>query len=133
MIAKKMLCAMGVLLFAGISSFAQEGPKTIAAIEFQTPKNGMLKQYEEGRKQKAEWHKQQKDAQALYVFEVLTGQGTGSFLVGRFGVHWADLDKPSVSDAADLEQYQSSSPARSRGLPQPITRTCRSGAIRPRT
>jgi hypothetical protein len=106
MIAKKLLCALGVALIAAVSGFAQEGPKEIAAIEFQTPKNGMLKQYEEGRKQKVEWHKQQKDAQALYVFEVLTGEGTGSFLVGRFGVHWADLDKPSVSDAADLEQYQ---------------------------
>jgi hypothetical protein len=106
MIAKKLLCALGVALIAAASGFAQEGPKTIAAIEFQTPKNGMLKQYEEGRKQKVEWHKQQKDAQALYVFEVLTGQGMGSFVVGRFGVHWADLDKPSVSDAADLEQYR---------------------------
>src|SRR5271154_3639191 len=82
-------------------------PKTeIAALEFQTPKSGMVQQYEAGRKQKVEWHKQQKDTQALYVFETLTGERTGTYIVGRLGQHWADLDTPSVTDAADLAEYQ---------------------------
>jgi hypothetical protein len=106
MIAKKLLCAAGVMLFAGIATLAQEPANTIAAIEFQTPKNGMVKQYEEGRKQKVEWHKQQKDTQGLYVFETITGENTGTYMVARFGQHWTDFDKPSVPDAADLEQYQ---------------------------
>ena len=106
MIAKKLLCALGVMLFASVAGFAQEKPGTIAALEFQTPKTGMVKQYEEGRKQKVEWHKQQKDSQALYVFETLTGEDTGTYMIARFDLHWADMDKPSVPDAADLEQYQ---------------------------
>jgi hypothetical protein len=106
MIAKKLLCVAGVMLATAISGFAQEQPNTVAAIESQTPKNGMVKQYEEGRKQKVEWHKQQKDTQGLYVFETLTGEGTGTYIVARFGQHWTDFDKPSVPDAADLEQYQ---------------------------
>jgi hypothetical protein len=106
MIAKKLLCVAAVMLTAAVSSYAQEKPNTIAAIEFQTPKNGMVKQYEEGRKQKAAWHKQQNDTQALYVFQTLTGEDTGSYLVARFDQHWTDFDKPSVPDSADLEQYQ---------------------------
>ena len=53
-----------------------------------------------------EWHKQQKDTQALYVFETLTGERTGTYLVGRLGQQWADMDTPSVTDAADLAEYQ---------------------------
>ena len=97
------LCALG--LFAA-GAIAQDKPGTIASLEFQTPKNGMVKQYEDGRKAKVEWHKQQKDKDALFVSEVLTGENTGSYIVGRFGMHWADMDTPSVTDAADLEQYR---------------------------
>ncbi|HYL47347.1 MAG TPA: hypothetical protein VEU52_09995, partial [Candidatus Limnocylindrales bacterium] len=96
------LCAAGLL---SVGALAQEKPGTIAGLEFQTPKNSMVKQYEEGRKAKVEWHKQQKDKDALYVTEILTGEHMGTYIVGRFGMHWADMDKPSVPDAADLEQY----------------------------
>jgi hypothetical protein len=97
------LCAVA---FFAVGALAQDKPGTIAGLEFQTPKNGMVKQYEDGRKAKVEWHKQQKDKDALLVSEVLTGQNTGSYIVGRFGMHWADMDNPSVTDAADLEQYK---------------------------
>jgi hypothetical protein len=97
------LCAVG---FLAAGALAQDKPGTIAGLEFQTPKNGMVKQYEEGRKAKVEWHKQQKDKDALFVSEVLTGVNTGNYIVGRFGMHWADMDKPSVSDAADQEEYR---------------------------
>jgi len=102
----KLAASMCVAAILAVGTFAQDKPGTIAGLEFQTPKNGMVKQYEEGRKAKAEWHKQQKDKDALLVSEVLTGEHMGTYIVGRFGMHWADLDKPSVPDAADLEQYR---------------------------
>jgi hypothetical protein len=94
------------VLFSVSAVFAQQTPSIIAGLEFQKPKNGMVKQYEEGRKQKATWHKQQNDSQALYVWETLTGDDTGTYIVGRLNQHWADLDKPSVPDQADLDEYQ---------------------------
>jgi len=100
----KLLAAMGALLFAASSVVAQT-PGTLGTLEFQKPKNGMVKQYEDGRKQKAAWHKQQNDSQPLMVWETLTGDNTGVYLVGRFGQHWADLDKPSVPDQADIDEY----------------------------
>src|ERR1700723_234131 len=102
----KLLAGVGVLLFAAMPALAQDKPGNIASIEFQKPKNGMVKQYEDGRKAKAAWHKQQNDAQPLIVWETLRGESTGTYRVERVGQHWADLDKPSVPDAADLEEYQ---------------------------
>jgi len=96
----------GGVLLAAVSVGAQGQPGNIAALEFQTPKNGMVKQYEEGRKQKAEWHKQQKDPQALLVWEIRSGDHTGTYVVGRLGQHWADFDKPALPDKSDLEEYQ---------------------------
>src|ERR1039458_8524394 len=49
---KKLLSAFAVMLFA-FSVVAQEKPGSVAALEFQKPKNGMVAQYENGRKQKA--------------------------------------------------------------------------------
>ncbi|MGB0034151.1 MAG: hypothetical protein WBP79_01600 [Candidatus Acidiferrales bacterium] len=101
----RLFSGLGVTLLAAFSVSAQSQPGNIAALEFQTPKNGMTKQYEEGRKQKVEWHKQQKDSQPLMVYETISGDSAGSYVIARFGQHWSDFDKPSVPDAADLEEY----------------------------
>jgi len=98
--------AFGIMLLAACSLFAQEKPGTLAALEFQKPKNGMVPQYEAGRKQKVAWHKQQNDPLPLYVWETLSGDDTGTYIVGHLGQHWADLDKPPVSDEADLAEFQ---------------------------
>ncbi len=105
MITRKLLSAFGITLLAAISGFTQEKPGTIASLEFQTPKSGMAREYENGRKQKAEWHKQQKDALPLMVWETISGDHTGTYIVGRLGQHWADFDKPSVPEQADIEEF----------------------------
>jgi hypothetical protein len=105
MITKKLLTVFGIMLLVTVSGFAQEKPGTIAALEFQTPKNGMVKQYEDGRKQKAEWHKQQKDPLPLMVWETMSGDHTGTYVVGRLGQHWSDFDKPAIPDQTDLDEF----------------------------
>lgn len=101
----KLLSICAAVLLLAISAAAQGEPSTVTALEFQTPKNGMIKQYEEGRKAKAAWHKQQKDPQTLFVLQVVAGEQMGSYIVGRSGQHWADLDKPAIPDAADEDEY----------------------------
>jgi hypothetical protein len=76
----KLAATVCATAFLAVGALAQDKPGTIAALEFQTPKNGMVKQYEDGRKAKLEWHKQQKDKDSLYVFEVLTGPNMGSYV-----------------------------------------------------
>jgi hypothetical protein len=102
---KHWLSALGIMLFAASSLFAQE-KGTLVSIEFQKVKGTAVTQYEAGRKQKAAWHKQQNDTQALMVWETISGDSTGTYLVGRFGQHWGDFDKPPVTDEADLAEYQ---------------------------
>jgi hypothetical protein len=102
----QLLSAVGIILFVAGSLAAQQKPGTLAGIEFQKPKNGMVPQYEAGRKQKAAWHKEKNDTQGLLVWETLTGDSTGTYLVSRFAQHWGDLDKPSIPDETDLAEYQ---------------------------
>jgi hypothetical protein len=94
------------MLFAVWSLFAQEKPGTLASIEFQKVKLQNVPQYEAGRKQKAAWHKQQNDPIPLLIWETISGDETGTYLVGHFDQHWADYDKPVVSDEADLAEFQ---------------------------
>jgi hypothetical protein len=103
--ARTALSVAVFALIAALTTLAQSTPTILAALEFQKPKNGMVKQYEDGRKQKAAWHKQQNDPQPLYVWETLTGDGTGTYIVGRLNQHWADFDKPPIPDQADIDEY----------------------------
>lgn len=103
---RHFVSVFAIILFATCSLVAQEKPGTIAALEIQKPKNGMVPQYEAGRKQKAAWHKQQNDPQPLFVWEILSGEYTGNYVVGRLGQHWADFDKPAIPDETDLAEFQ---------------------------
>lgn len=104
---KHLLSFGGVILCASYALYAQQQtPASIAALEFQTVKVGMAPQYETGRKQKADWHKQQNDPQPLYVWETISGDHTGTYVVGRLGQHWADFDKPAISDENDRAEFQ---------------------------
>src|SRR5271157_3998090 len=102
---KHCLSALGIVLFAACAVFAQD-KGTLASIEFQKIKSGMAPQYEAGRKQKAAWHKQQNDPLPLLVWQTISGDNMGDFIVGRFNQHWADFDKPAVTDEADVAEFQ---------------------------
>jgi len=101
----QLLSAVGIMLFV-VGSLAAQDRGTLASIEFQKVKGSNVPQYEAGRKQKAAWHKQQNDPIPLLVWQAISGDETGTFLVGHFNQHWADLDKPVVTDEADLAEFQ---------------------------
>jgi hypothetical protein len=102
----QLLSAVGIILLAAGSLAAQQKQGTLASIEFQKVKGSNVQQYEAGRKQKAAWHKQQNDPLPLLVWVTLSGEDTGEYLVGHFNQHWADYDKPVVTDEADLAEFQ---------------------------
>jgi hypothetical protein len=107
---KHCLSVLGIVLFAACALFAQESfaqeKGNLASIEFQKVKHQNVAQYEAGRKQKAAWHKQQNDPLPLFVWQILSGDNTGTFVVGHFGQHWADYDKPVVTDEADIAEFE---------------------------
>lgn len=96
------LCAL-LLLAAGAPAQQQQG--NLAWIEFQRPKPGMARQYEEGRKQKAAWHRQRGDKLSLYVWETVMGDDTGTYHVGVLNQTWAELDRPATEESADLAEF----------------------------
>ncbi len=101
----RLLSALAFAVLSVPSLLAQANPGTILQLEFQTPKNGMIQQYEDGRKQKAAWHKQQNDKTPLLVWQIISGDGTNTYIVGEPPMHWADFDKPSIPEDQDIAEY----------------------------
>src|ERR1700734_1674853 len=103
--ALRLLSAFAFAVLSVASLIAQSNPGTVLQLEFQTPKNGMIPQYEDGRKQKAAWHKQQNDKTPLLVWQIISGDDTNTYIVGEPPQSWADMDKPSIPEEADLAEY----------------------------
>lgn len=40
------------------------------------------------------------------VWEILSGEDTGTYIVGQMGQHWADFDKPAIPEESDFAEYQ---------------------------
>ena len=98
-----MLIVAGVIVgslgVAQQSSAAAQGD--VVEIHINKIKPGMTRQYEEGRKKHMNWHRQQNDAWSWYTWEILTGENTGSYVVGTFGHQWSELDGRAKFEATD--------------------------------
>jgi hypothetical protein len=94
-------------LAMALPGMAQNAGK-VAEIHINRPKPGMTTQYEAGRKKHMAWHKGQKDTWSWYVWEVLTGEGTGSYVVGTFQHQWKDFDGREKFDKADTADAMAS-------------------------
>jgi hypothetical protein len=75
----------GARTILACSAVGQQPPGTLAALDYQWPKNGMVPQYERGRKQKAACHRQQNDTLPLFVWEILSGGQYGNLRRGALG------------------------------------------------
>jgi len=89
----------GSMVMAQQSSTAPQG--NLAEIHINKVKSGMTRQYEEGRKKHMMWHRKQNDTWSWYTWEILTGENTGSYVVGTFGHRWSDLDDRTKLEAED--------------------------------
>jgi hypothetical protein len=92
-----------VTLILLVPAFAQQSGN-LAEIHINRIKPSMTQQYEAGRKKHMGWHKNQNDTWSWYTWQVLTGEGTGSYVVGSFQHDWKDLDgrdKFRQMDSAD--------------------------------
>jgi len=92
----------GSVFLAQQSSAAPEG--NLVEIHINKVKPGMTREYEEGRKKHMMWHREHNDAWSWYTWEIVTGENTGSYVVGTFGHNWSDLDgrtKFEADDSAD--------------------------------
>jgi hypothetical protein len=103
--ARRAVFGSLVALVAAIPALAQQ-PGKLCEIHINRVKPGMTQQYEAGRKKHMAWHKGQNDTWSWYTWAVVTGEGTGSYVVGTFEHNWKDLDgreKFTQADAADAQ------------------------------
>jgi len=108
--ARALLRILGTLA-AVIPVLAQQ-PGKLLEIHVNRVKPGMTQQYEAGRKKHMAWHKSQNDTWSWYTWAVVTGEGTGSYLVGTFEHNWKDLDgreKFTQADSTDAQANMGSS------------------------
>ncbi len=82
---------------------AQEMAGTVARVGVFTPKPGMTRQFEQGRKKHMEWHRRNNDPSAWFTWEVISGENEGAYVTGTFGHQWKDFDAWEKLDAADTE------------------------------
>ena len=74
-----------------VSAFGQT-PQVVSEVNVATPKEGMTSQWEEGRKRHSAFHAAQKDTWSIYVWEITTGERSGSYLMASPGHNWKDFD-----------------------------------------
>jgi hypothetical protein len=89
-----------------VGALAQTQPGRITQIGIQVPKPGAAAQYEAGRKKHMDFHKQQNDAWAWHTWQVMTGDGTGTYVTGSFSHQWKDFDGREKFQAADTADFQ---------------------------
>ena len=94
-----------MLSFCLIATFAvaQQGPPaaSVCEVHLNQVKPGMTAQYEQGRARHMAWHKSQNDKWSWEVWEILTGDNTGDYMVVSCGHDWKDFDGRDKFNAAD--------------------------------
>ena len=94
---------LGVLFaLAPVFPVLAQQTNNLTIINANYPKPGAAKQYEAARKKHMGWHKAQKDAWSWYVWEVVSGENTGAYVVGSLGHAWKDFDGRDAFEKADL-------------------------------
>jgi len=96
-----------VLCSAAVSAaaVAQEKPGAIALVYTTKPRSLNIMQHESALKKHFEWHKAHKDAFSWSVWQVISGENIGDFVVGTFGHQWKEFDARATFDEADTADF----------------------------
>ena len=93
------------LLLVPASIVAQSSPRMVSEVHITTPNPGMAAQWEAGRKQHSAFHAAQKDTWSIYIWQIVSGERTGSYMAASPGHHWSDFDGRQAfnkTDAPDI-------------------------------
>ena len=86
-----------VLVFSvATRNAAQIAPRSsgdIAYFHVNRAKPSMANQYEAARKRHWVWHQKMKDTWAFYVWQVVSGEASGTYMVCSFGHSWKEIDE----------------------------------------
>jgi hypothetical protein len=91
-----LLCLSGLV-------WAQDKP-VLAWIENIQAKPGTEAQFEAALQKHYAWHAAQNDTWSIYVWQIITGERVGQYLIGTFGNTWKDYDDREAFEMADMKE-----------------------------
>lgn len=98
----RKLALIATLLFLTTTLFAQSSPQVVSEVNVSTPKAGMTDQWEAGRKKHSAFHAAQKDTWNIFVWQILTGDRSGSYVMASPGHNWKDFDARDAFNKLDI-------------------------------
>lgn len=96
---------LGFVCLLALPLLAQEKPGNVAGAWFVKPKPGMGQQFEQALKRHMDWHRQQKDAWTVYVWQIGAGDRVGQYGIAVAGHHWKEFDAREKFDEADTADF----------------------------
>jgi hypothetical protein len=104
---KKHLVISAVVLWCiSLSAQAAKPPESVLEVNISVPKPGMTQQFEQGRKRHSDFHRAQKDANSVLVYQVVTGDAAGSYVSVQPGHNWKDFDARAAFDQLDAPDVE---------------------------
>ena len=108
---KLLILAVALSLVAVALPAAAQNENVAGMLVHVTPKEGMKAQWEEGTKKHMAFHREKGDTWQWFVWEIVSGQYAGEFVVGTFEHTWADFDNRPVDLAEDVANRKMNSEA----------------------
>lgn len=91
-----------VLLCLSVAALAQSSPQVVSQVSIAMPKPGMTTQFEAARKEHSAFHAAQKDTWSIYVWQVISGERTGAYMMASPGHNWKDFDAREAFNKVDI-------------------------------
>jgi len=97
---------IAILLFLVTSVLAQSSPQVVSEAHLTMAKPGMTAQWEAGRKAHSAFHAAQKDTWNVFVWQFVSGEHTGAYLMASPGHNWKDFDAREDFNKLDLPNVE---------------------------
>ena len=97
----RKLALFVTVLFLATLALAQSSPEVVSEVYVTTVKAGMTAQWEAGRKEHSAFHAAQKDTWSVFVWEILTGERSGAYMMASPGHNWKDFDAREAFNKMD--------------------------------
>ena len=101
---------VGAIFLFVITLAASQTPEEIAYLHLNRVKPGMTTQYEATRKRHWQWHKRLGDTWSYHVWQVVSGDTSGAYIVSSFGHTWKEVDESDKIVAGDEDPGASVDP-----------------------
>jgi hypothetical protein len=84
---------VGAIFLLVVTVAEAQSPGEIAYLHLNRVKPGMTTQYESTRKRHWLWHKKLGDTWSFQVWQIVSGEATGAYIISSFGHTWKEVDE----------------------------------------